>query len=91
MDLARRVGSGRGELFEDLLAGEVLGFVLEAVPGGLFVDEDLLGEGPVCLTVEQADWYDIEVALFQAVEQVRAALAAEAALGPGGGIIDARG
>jgi hypothetical protein len=44
--LARQVASGRGELLEDLLAGEVLGFVLEAVPGGLFIDEDLLGEGP---------------------------------------------
>lgn len=85
--MARRAVSGGGELVEDLLAGEVPGLVLEAIPGGLFVYEYLLGEAPVTLAIKQTDRYDVHVALFQAVEQVRAALAAEAALGPGRGVI----
>src|SRR5690606_2553248 len=79
------------ELVEGLLPGQLLGLVGEAVPGGFLLDEDLQVEVPGLLAVQQADRDGIEVVGLEAVVLVRAALAAEAALGAVGGAVDARG
>lgn len=77
------------ELLEGFLASQFLGLVGEAIPGGFLFDEDLQVEMPFLVAVEQADRHGVEVIGLEPVVQVRAALAAEAALGPIGRLIDA--
>ncbi len=69
-------------LVEDFLPGHDGGLIGKLVIGRFLIDENLQVELPVAALIEQSDGNRVEVALFQAIEQMTAALQAEPALRP---------
>ena len=61
------------KLLECLLAGQFLGLVGEAVPGGFLLDENLQVESPGFFAIQQAYRDGIEIVGFEAVVQMCAA------------------
>jgi len=72
-------------LGEDFGAGHVLGFVGEFIVGRFLIDENLVIENQTPRFPEQADRHEVLPIGLDPVEQMAAALVAEAALGPLGG------